>query len=1012
MESKTKYGIEQRKKDRERREDRTRNKVINEMPELISKYAPLLQYEEKEIDVSSVNEQIASLLTNIKESSKTLLYKKCATDYLADLISYKNDEYGWNINIPPRIYSIKRNDNPRTLNRFVHGRVASNLHLLWRKQVLNSGYDSLDPLADIVISAIVYGGLASSEAVLSFANTVSSERKPFHQYEDYIWIDLVWKSRKKLGNYYTRDADREEWKTIQRFYPDTFTLALILKHEEKLESTDLNQETLWLRICRRLGYTETFSKDSIKSLRQFCIGCQSITENLDGVDLSQAYIGLANDELSTSSLTPHIHDRWITNSAFEVEGYPITFQSSFSGVPIDSKLHPDEIKIFNGRILRKIREALKPDGGATKKSPREAAKQLKQLLQKENHLSIVILIEWLAYSLESIKTSSALRYFDEVGEQWLYYTYGQYLVELDENDWVDIYEQILESRTSINALAYLKGRLASLHDYVQAKIKDAPSLKEYFRDNRGNGVRKRVRSGIIPLAVYEAIKSRITKIEIKEEFFKLGLRVLVMLAYRTGLRRGELLKLRLIDVEDSPESWLFIRDNRYGNNKTQSSLRKVPAGVLLTSNEYQEFHKYITHRKENLKDQKQALVFSMPNTPFIPLDANALSSVIKQILIEQGLPELTFHHFRHSALSNLLLVVEKEFDLVQKYVGYSEDQSKKIISTIFSLSDAVRKHKYWAIAGVAGHLTPDTTFSNYIHITDFILSYKLRYTQLNLNINEAKALTGLSTYALGFVESGNYQLSDLRSIICKKLDRKSRKVKIKNKVNAEHSEYQIKYNHNISTCYLALKDIENGESLEQVASRYYIDVKKLSNWHENALSIQNRETIHKNKRHVPRAKQKKGGLYLVPHLPMSHKELRNLDRIFVSLRKVYKDQQESFQWSTEYWLKNKYSNHSGLRFNNPKDMEQFLKPFMKVFTGWKWRLEIPRKYKGDKSEWVKVLPKGSLITEMDGHYAFLYLSHPEEDRIVDIHKNTISKYSSNFLDYVNHMLSITGLDYK
>jgi site-specific recombinase XerC len=54
------------------------------------------------------------------------------------------------------------------------------------------------------------------------------------------------------------------------------------------------------------------------------------------------------------------------------------------------------------------------------------------------------------------------------------------------------------------------------------------------------------------------------------------LSALYIVAYRAGLRLSEIQKLRLKDIERSPECWLYIRDTRLDDGKSDSATRKIP----------------------------------------------------------------------------------------------------------------------------------------------------------------------------------------------------------------------------------------------------------------------------------------------------------------------------------------------------------------------------------------------------------------------------------------------------
>lgn len=72
----------------------------------------------------------------------------------------------------------------------------------------------------------------------------------------------------------------------------------------------------------------------------------------------------------------------------------------------------------------------------------------------------------------------------------------------------------------------------------------------------------------------------------------------VRVAYRAGLRRGEITKLRLCDVEPSPEHTLFIVENYLGPNKTSAARRQIPLATLLVPYKLRPLTQFIRAKRQ------------------------------------------------------------------------------------------------------------------------------------------------------------------------------------------------------------------------------------------------------------------------------------------------------------------------------------------------------------------------------------------------------------------------------
>jgi len=96
-----------------------------------------------------------------------------------------------------------------------------------------------------------------------------------------------------------------------------------------------------------------------------------------------------------------------------------------------------------------------------------------------------------------------------------------------------------------------------------------------------NGEPKHVRSNFINEALFSSVLQTIDRIQDCSEPIRHQLKVIAILTYRGGLRLSEVLKLQLKDLESSEEGWLFVRNNRYDDNKNTYSRRKIPLWPLL-----------------------------------------------------------------------------------------------------------------------------------------------------------------------------------------------------------------------------------------------------------------------------------------------------------------------------------------------------------------------------------------------------------------------------------------------
>ncbi|GAF55367.1 hypothetical protein JCM18901_1011 [Psychrobacter sp. JCM 18901] len=102
--------------------------------------------------------------------------------------------------------------------------------------------------------------------------------------------------------------------------------------------------------------------------------------------------------------------------------------------------------------------------------------------------------------------------------------------------------------------------------------------------------------------------------------------------------------------------------------------------------------------------------------------------------------DFTFHSFRHTAISQLALVLSRS-PLAQVMTDYDKDHSAAIVSAV--LANNKEKGMWFGLASFAGHLTPDTTFEYYIHTAHLLAGWQMSQAKLAMPITVFEMVTGI-----------------------------------------------------------------------------------------------------------------------------------------------------------------------------------------------------------------------------------------------------------------------------
>lgn len=1035
------YGSRQRATDSKTAHKRYSGQVRRQMELWIPEHLPVL-LEGQHADNTVFLVQVRLFRAFLREQYNDLQRLKLAYEYLARTVARGNEEGYWSLDIPSTIVSVPRSRSSRNHLFFKAGIEASKLHQYWveiieRSPRAPSAYQSR--LADVLISAAYYGGLANPRALTGLANLLQSNKKPLQRIDKIIWLDLVWSGGRDALNYKAQQDSSAGWQTLYRFYPDNRTLGLILslqRHKNKDEhlaahNKSLEQNDVWSLIKERLLDSKHTTK--INSLRAFCSGAQSVTEMLQDVDIPQALLECASGRIASTSLLPEQQQDWLLQIKPEQHttlfDYQTIASSIFNSTKARGELEKEQVShrasdALIDPFVKAISVALRLEDKGLKRSAAQAIGELNDLLAECTSLNSQILIHWLVNCAGALKLSSVYRYHIEVSKLWLYHTSerllaGQELDELDESELEHIYRQILASRGNAQSSNYLQGRLRDLHQFASEHY-GLLSLNYFFSTTSATENQTQVRVGYIPEVFYQAMLKSMDSLTGLERDTVNGLKILLILAYRTGMRRGELLKIRLSDIEESAEAWIYVVNNRYGNNKTDSARRKIPTYLLLQEEELKQFQHYIGRRRSQNQYATNTLVFSDPHAVTAPHGGTMVSNLVKYLLTLYGLGDLTFHHLRHSALTNLMVVMDSSKSLTSQLTGYSIEHAELIRAELYCANSDSHRDIYSAIAGLAGHLTPETTFLHYIHETSLLLWERLKKYNPELNISEARYFSGLSTEFINKHISQSEQslkLSELRPEIVARLtsatDVINAATELEHTVAEESIEASKRHKATVTDCYSALKDIEDGDSIAVITIRYALVENQVIDWFETAQWLQALRTTRGNRRLFPNdLKATALGIPLLPARVQDKATTNEVDKTINQLRQLYSNDRDEMLWCIQYWIYNSSQSRAGIRFTDPKDLKRFIKTLHSVIPYSRWHLRLlitPQSTLADLEEWrVRGItnPIEDPVKTGKTIQAYLTLRHADEKNILASHKKNMNQYSSTLLKYVFHMLAI------
>ena len=636
---------------------------------------------------------------------------------------------------------------------------------IWQRKIK---FTTNDLVESAIFCSIVYGGLNDIEVLKAFYEWLLAERVVYRidlpsegntvGVESVPIILLViddnsygcWESSSRNSS----DTSDSELKRYAEYVPDDMTLCFLYALKDEIVKKGLTKsfDTLINDISKKLTLK---NKDKTKPYLSHLIKYANYNwRQLEGANVDNALATIRQGKIKTTGLPKNKllnYNKEKINSNVKQLEWSELFELNYSK-PINASRESINYPAFSKNLIRLIHEKLKD----TRVNAINGIEQLQYEFTQPNAQRI---LGWVRQLLndKNINQESISKYLGCIGRDWLMLTINEDIDKWDGEDFEVVYEQVIQSKTKdgrkesvmnkdsnfddklagSNDRSYMDklkdgqgftyGRLRAFHDY-QREFHDAPYVYFSWHQNR-----QVVKANIISPRIYRAMKVYIEESKLELEQKRICL-VVLSLAYRTGLRIKELIGIKVSDMADiytdnynqeinEPKIW--IRPNCYRRLKSSSASRVMPINCLLKEDEMDLFIELFGHQKR----LKRKYLFSQGSGKQ-PLPSTFFSNMMKLIWDRLlGEHDFTFHSFRHTAISQLALVLGKS-SLASIMTDYDAKQRKSIIEGILGYHKA--QGTWFGLASFAGHLTPDTTFEHYIHTAHLQTGIQLADAKLQL----------------------------------------------------------------------------------------------------------------------------------------------------------------------------------------------------------------------------------------------------------------------------------------
>ena len=798
-------------------------------------------------------------------------------------------------------------------------------------------------------------------------------------------------------------------KRVQHFVPDGLTLALI----QRWVTSDraLPERTKTIVTIRRALFGDRDPPLNRTELHHLCTDAIALADERPNAPCSEALGEIARGTLEASGLDDTAHT---VCSGHVVKGAHRRVEPANLHATTASKTHAP-----NWAVYERLQFAFARQGN---RYPTRA--ELRMLLLPIAGLTAPesieqLLVTWFNHLLDEkeLEPSSIATYHRRISARLIGAIEGRELDTLDSADFEIIYREIVDDIRHPATREQVAGRLAQLHAFGRHKPFSLPLLTAPIAGADGT---RFVRARHVPARFLPAINAEIARLVGGDGALAATLQAGVLLAYRGGLRLGEVAKLRIRDIEPSSEKTLFIVENRFGTNKTSSARRQIPFAALLCDEERAAFDFFERQRRREPGDK---LLIVDPKTGRAIRDgwlSKTVSLALNHVL---GGSAWTFHHLRHAATNNVFLALESESELASDQSGWTDEEQARARKAILG-DQLARQKRYTALATFIGHSSPQVTFESYIHLVEPVMAAR-RFRQ------PVQQDLGAYSAALGLAPSRVAQMNTDGNVA----KRVSRQLAPWIAVNVKNQKPTAKESATLTPtkavppspadCWAALSVLERGGAVEEAAKAALTSEAVVTRWLENARHLAALRTKYGKPRLFDAERLARAAAdpeireRLLPTVPRSAVERYDCDLMFAHFRNIWRDDRKTIgEWAMGYLVSNADPGKAGIPFRKVADLVDFFAAFKEsAFGGNRWHLDLSRVPVKILAEWLTVLPPGVTTsgaakpTQFDdrqanrriGH-ARLSLQHPDQARALG--RGGAARFSGQTIRYVPHMLAI------
>ncbi len=677
---------------------------------------------------------------------------------------------GWEVKVPGRLVLGKSEDSSFDLNSSKDSQKIERV----RKQFINylssrvgKSAEQERRVAEIFISAVLYGANTSLKFIEALGKGFENH---IFRTKDHVYVDIT----------------TSENGPIRRWIPDDLSLALILGY---LRSTDKNTDTISETLfCQYLldilkfidaPFPRTNAKNQtvIKLLEPLI----KVAESFWRFRLPGVLQGYAEGDVPCASVPLSNWIRLVTGSAGTIEQQSASVPQAVQAISYDDvyaiqKLDATKITYKQAKeCWRKITAILggtntskNSDDGKIHSGSNESRSSVRKntivskitrFLEDESGKIppiAALVAAWICHLCSHgtshggvLRVNSVTAYARSIGDRLIALAYQHDFFSIPDVLIEDIYRNLLDTASAQNR-SYVAARLKEFHSFLISTYA-MPDLDWSEILDGDLQELDAVDAGIVTLDQYQKALEVLSSYPEFSERDRLLHSVILFLAYRFGLRTGEIFRLTISDILlNGREMVVFIRNSIYGETKSDNGIRQLPLIGGCSDLEFFLISRWLDHVEEFADGDDLATLLPKPASRRETIDRSiSVRRVLDVLRSVTGDQQTRLRHLRHTCATRLFLAMILD-DLPSGLIGniyrmlWGDAMPKAVRQELIGTSSLSRRGLY-AMALYMGHASPDVTHRHYVHLADIALHEWLGQHPLDID-NKALSYVYQTTY--------------------------------------------------------------------------------------------------------------------------------------------------------------------------------------------------------------------------------------------------------------------------